>query len=109
MNRLTTHTDIEDARRRITSLLEARAEWFCTERRGGGRSVGLRRGEWELSASPRGLLFSYCGEPGRYARIRLVHEGAHVFATGPVVQLGADGADAFLSSALLWFTRAAER
>jgi hypothetical protein len=194
MNRLTTHTDIEDARRRIASLLEARAEWFCTERRGGCRGVGLRRGEWELSASPRGLLFSFWGaagarvwrvvawesdgekisleaarrmgaeratlelvpratvaaekalvsdarraecerlatltrealpgakiksaalsagarrgEPGRYARIRLAHEGAHVFATGPVVQLGAEEADAFLSSALLWFMRAAER
>ncbi|MCA1591594.1 MAG: SBBP repeat-containing protein [Acidobacteria bacterium] len=45
------------------------------------------------------------GEPGRYARILLRHGRTHVAATGPVVPLGAEEADAFLASALLWFAR----
>lgn len=193
MNRLKTHTEIEDARRRLAELLDARGEWFCSERRG-ARGVELRRGEWELSATPRGLLFSFWGEagarawrvvawktegekisleaarrmgaeratlelvpratvaatkavvkeargaecerlatllratlpgakllraslsagarrgePGRYARITLRLDGARVAATGPVVPLRAEEADAFLTSALLWFLHTAAR
>lgn len=49
------------------------------------------------------------GEPGRYARVRL-RKGDEAFcATGPVVPLGPEEADAFLSSALLWFERLRER
>jgi hypothetical protein len=190
MNRLTNHADIEDARRRLASLLEARAEWLCVEGRG-SRSVEVRRGEWELRASSRGLLFSFWGdagarawrvtawqvdgekltleaarrmgaeratlelvprasfaetkamvadarraecarlatllreslpgakvtraslsagarrgEPGRYARIVLRRrQGETIAATGPVVPLSAEDADAFLASALLWHGR----
>ena len=43
------------------------------------------------------------GEPGRYARITLHVGRGRVAATGPVVALGVEGADAFVSSALLWF------
>jgi hypothetical protein len=62
-NRLTKLEEIEDARRRIAELLEARGEWFVCEGREGA-SVELRRGEWELSASAGALLFSYWGESG---------------------------------------------
>jgi hypothetical protein len=49
------------------------------------------------------------GEPGRYARVLLRDGRALVAATGPVVGLGAEDADAFLASALLWFERLRER
>jgi len=48
------------------------------------------------------------GEPGRYARILLREGRALVAATGPVVELGAEEADALLASALLWFVRLGE-
>ncbi len=44
-------------------------------------------------------------EPGRYARVTLRVAGARIAATGAVVPLGAHEADAFLASALLWWTR----
>lgn len=47
-------------------------------------------------------------EPGRYARIILRGGNERVAVTGPVVETEANGADAFLSSALIWFTRASE-
>jgi hypothetical protein len=49
------------------------------------------------------------GEPGRYARILLRTARGSVAATAPVVELGREEADAFLSSALLWFERLSER
>jgi hypothetical protein len=45
------------------------------------------------------------GEEGRFARILLRRGRGLLAATGPVVPLGAEEADAFLASALLWFTR----
>jgi hypothetical protein len=49
------------------------------------------------------------GQPGRYARIllRLKHE--RIAVTGSVISARASETDAFLSSALLWFTRTSER
>lgn len=178
--------ELEESRRLLSELLEARAEWFVLE---GRAVVEVRRGEWELVAGAGGLLFSYWGEagarawrvagwearegklfleaarrmgaerarlelvprasvaegalavasarraacerlaavvgaaagmsverarlsegarrgePGRYARILLRRGGRRLAATGPVVALGAQEADAFLVSALLWFTR----
>ena len=44
-------------------------------------------------------------EPGRYARITLRAGRERVVATGAVVALGAHEVDAFLASALLWWTR----
>jgi len=187
MLRLVTREEIEDARRRLSELLDARAEWFVRE---GTRGVELRRGEWELRVAPGRLLFSYWGEagprvwrvaaweacggkllleaarrmgaerarlelvprasaaegasvvaaaraqacerlaaraaafaagsrverarlsegarrgePGRYARILLRRGRRLLAATGPVAPLGPQEADAFLVSALLWFTR----
>jgi hypothetical protein len=48
------------------------------------------------------------GEPGRYARILLRHAGALIAVTGPLIESGAEDADALLTSALLWFTRLAD-
>jgi hypothetical protein len=48
-------------------------------------------------------------EPGRMARIHLRLNGARILATGVVTQGEAHDVDAFLSSALIWFTRARER
>ncbi|HEV3469763.1 MAG TPA: hypothetical protein VG148_10615, partial [Pyrinomonadaceae bacterium] len=47
------------------------------------------------------------GEPGRYARIRLRRGRALLAVAGPVAPLGAEEADAFLVSALLWYVRGA--
>jgi hypothetical protein len=187
MLRLGNRQEVEEARRRLAELLEARGEWFVRE---GASGVEVRRGEWELRASAGGLSFSYwgaagsrawrvlgwelCGgklvleaarrmgaerarlelvpraahaegaavvaaarraacerlaslvaaeaagarverarlsrgarrgEEGRYARILLRSGRGLMAATGPVVPLGADAADAFLASALLWFER----
>jgi hypothetical protein len=191
MQRLTKPEEIEDARRALSELLDARGAWFCAERRGGA-SIELRKGEWELNASRGSLLFSFWGdgvarswriaawelsgekllleatrrtgsvratleliprtsvaatkaivvaarlaacqrlaalacetwpgakveqsrlsdgarrgEPGRYARIILRRVREMVAATGPVADTAATDADAFLTSALLWFTRLA--
>jgi hypothetical protein len=63
MNRLTNLDEIEDARRRLAELLDARGEWFLRERRDCA-SVELRLGEWELRVAAGALLFSYWGEAG---------------------------------------------
>ena len=193
MKFLTKPDEVEEVRLRVTSLLDARAEWLCTEGRGGA-SFELRRGEWEVSVGRGALLLAYWGsrgrrvwrvrawelrgeklvveaarragaerallefvprasagessealsaarraecerlaalacdsvagasvesarlsagarrgEPGRYARVILRAGRARDAATGPVVTLGADVADAFLSSALTWFLRLSEK
>ncbi len=61
MKRLTSKAEAEEARRFITSRLEAACEWFLREGRV-GRRVELRAGEWELRANARALVFSYWGE-----------------------------------------------
>lgn len=49
------------------------------------------------------------GQPGRYARIVLRHKQRRIAVTGPVVTGHPASVDAFLSSALLWFKRTADR
>jgi hypothetical protein len=49
------------------------------------------------------------GEPGRYARVVLRGGRGLLAATGPIAPLGADGAEAFLASALLWCARLGAR
>ncbi|HEX6283514.1 MAG TPA: hypothetical protein VFZ71_01510, partial [Pyrinomonadaceae bacterium] len=49
------------------------------------------------------------GQPGRYARILLHRKLARIAVTAPVVTSSPASVDAFLSSALLWFKRTAER
>src|SRR5947209_2783712 len=63
MKRLTNPEEVEDARRVIAGLLEARGEWFLREGRDAA-PVELRRGEWELRALAGTLVLSYWGESG---------------------------------------------
>ena len=49
------------------------------------------------------------GQPGRYAQILLKRRQERIAVTGPVVQCHPAAVDAFLSSALLWFRRTADR
>jgi hypothetical protein len=49
------------------------------------------------------------GQPGRYAQILLKRKNERVAVTGPVVSSHPASVDAFLSSALLWFRRTADR
>jgi hypothetical protein len=63
MNRLKSRAEAEEARRLITSRLEAAREWFLREGRA-WRRVELRAGEWELRANASALVFSYWGEAG---------------------------------------------
>ena len=49
------------------------------------------------------------GQPGRYARILLHRKFTRIAVTGPVVTSQPASVDAFLSSALLWFRRTADR
>ena len=49
------------------------------------------------------------GHPGRYARILLRWRGERIAVTGPVITSNPSSVDAFLSSALLWFTRTRDR
>jgi len=49
------------------------------------------------------------GQPGRYARIVLRQKHQRTAVTGSVASSKPSDADAFLSSALLWFKRASER
>jgi hypothetical protein len=49
------------------------------------------------------------GQPGRYARIMLRQRHQRIAATGSVASGKASDADAFLSSALMWFKRTSER
>src|SRR5947209_18359253 len=63
---LTKLEEVEDARRRLSELLDARGRWFLRERRD-GPAVELRRGEWERGVASGALLFSYWGEAGARA------------------------------------------
>jgi len=49
------------------------------------------------------------GQPGRYAQILLKRKQERIAVTGPVVSSHPAAVDAFLSSALLWFRRTADR
>lgn len=49
------------------------------------------------------------GQPGRYAQILLKRKQERIAVTGPVVQSHPAAVDAFLSSALLWSRRTADR
>ena len=49
------------------------------------------------------------GQPGRYARILLRQKHQRIAVTGSVAASKASDADAFLSSALMWFKRTSER
>jgi len=49
------------------------------------------------------------GQPGRYARILLRQKHQRIAITGSVAASIASDADAFLSSALMWFKRTSER
>lgn len=49
------------------------------------------------------------GQPGRYARILLRLKAQRIAVTGSVASSRASDADAFLSSALMWFKRTSER
>src|ERR1044071_1939984 len=49
------------------------------------------------------------GQPGRYGRILLRRKQQRIAVTGSVVTLHNSSVDAFLSSALLWFERTANR
>ena len=49
------------------------------------------------------------GQPGRYARILLRQKHQRIAVTGSVASSRASDADAFLSSALMWFKRTSER
>lgn len=49
------------------------------------------------------------GQPGRYARILLRRQGKRIAVHGPVISAHPSTVDAFLSSALLWFSRTRER
>ena len=49
------------------------------------------------------------GQPGRYARILLRQKHQRIAITGSVAASSASDADAFLSSALMWFKRTSER
>ena len=49
------------------------------------------------------------GQPGRYARIVLRRKQTRIAVCGPVVSSHPAAVDAFLSSALLWFKRTADR
>ncbi|MGI8566814.1 MAG: hypothetical protein ACR2LZ_10080, partial [Pyrinomonadaceae bacterium] len=68
MQSLTDSDHIENARKDIARLLDARGEWFCTVlargHRRGGAAIALRRGEWEVSAAHGSLLFSVWSEEG---------------------------------------------
>jgi len=55
------YDEVEESRRRLSELLEARGEWVVRE---GASGVWVRRGEWEVRAAPGGLAFSYWGEAG---------------------------------------------
>jgi hypothetical protein len=49
------------------------------------------------------------GHPGRYAQILLRTRQERIAVTGPIVSSQPSAVDAFLSSALLWFRRTADR
>jgi hypothetical protein len=92
------------ARAAVEALAEAR-------RRECERLAALASAAWEGSRVEEARVSAGArrGEPGRYARIILRRARVQVAATGPVVALGPEGADAFLSSALLWFAKLSDR
>jgi hypothetical protein len=49
------------------------------------------------------------GQPGRYARVLLRRKQMRIAVTGPVVASHPASVDAFLSAALLWYKRTADR
>ena len=49
------------------------------------------------------------GQPGRYARVLLRRQQTRIAVTAPVVASHPASVDAFLSSALLWYKRTADR
>ena len=49
------------------------------------------------------------GQPGRYAQVLLLRRRERIAVTGPIVPSHPAAVDAFLSSALLWFRRTADR
>src|SRR6185503_20051003 len=67
--------------------------------------------EWQLKTTVERCALSpgtRRGQPGRYARILLRWKGERIAVTGPVIDSHASSVDAFVSSALLWFTRTRE-
>lgn len=77
LEHLTNRESIEDARRRINALLDARGEWLLTEeylrlssRTAAGesgaaaRSLALRGGDWDVRVAHRGLMLSLWTERG---------------------------------------------
>lgn len=68
--------------------------------------------EWQPNATIERCALSpgtRAGQPGRYARILLRWKGERIAVTGTVISSHPATVDAFLSSALLWFTRTRER
>ncbi|HYH83924.1 MAG TPA: hypothetical protein VEX60_00490 [Pyrinomonadaceae bacterium] len=61
--------------------------------------AGAKRERAALSAGARR------GEPGRWARILLRRGRERIAVAAPVVPVGAEGAESFLASALLWLAR----
>ncbi|MET0624644.1 MAG: hypothetical protein ABW250_16820 [Pyrinomonadaceae bacterium] len=66
------------------------------------RAAGARLERATLSAGARR------GEPGRWARVLFRRGRERVAATAPVVPAGAEDAESFLASALLWLSRLEE-
>src|SRR5919206_5145396 len=75
MKLLTNQRDREEANASLRGLLEARAEWFCSEGRGPREearvrprvSACVRRGEWELRLANGALHFSFWSDAGSSA------------------------------------------
>jgi hypothetical protein len=192
MEHLTNTREVEDARRRIRELIDAREEWFYSQG-ATGVPISLRKGELDFSVSQGRLIFSCWsergammwrviawgwsegkllleatrrtgaeramlelvprasasaaaaivaaarrqraerlaqlarataqgakveriglslgarrGQPGRYARILLRLPFERIAVSGIVTESDTCDVDAFLSSALIWFTRASE-
>lgn len=62
-NRLVNRQEIERARSRLAELLATRGDWLVRDK-GGGACVEVGRGDWELIARTRALLFSFRSEEG---------------------------------------------
>ena len=86
----------------ISAARRERAEYLARLVRG-ACSEGIKIERVGLSAGARR------NQPGRYARIQLRLHLERIFVTGVVTPGEAHDVDAFLSSALIWFTRALER
>jgi hypothetical protein len=85
----------------VTANRRERCETLAGLARGLVSGAKVERKALSIGAQP--------GQPGRYARVilRLPHE--RIAVTGPVAPTEPHRIDAFLSSALVWFARAAER